>query len=213
MRKTLLILIAFMLSLTTTVALLADSEGRDDEEGYERHTLGQDNDNESWLRRLFGSAQASPIGSWRPDPGFGAYSSECGDCHTAYPPNMLPRESWNMLMANLDDHFGDNAELDTRTAAEIGAFLARHADGGMKGSKGSSGSWSTSDRRMHVRTPLRITDTPWFRAQHHEIPARMVENNPEIRSYSRCEACHTRAAEGSFDEHAVRIPGYGRWDD
>jgi hypothetical protein len=131
----------------------------------------------------------------------------------AYPPNMLPRESWRGLMTSLDNHFGDNAELDADTAAQIDAFLARHADGRMRGSKGSRGNWYGRDRRTESRPPMRITETPWFRAQHHEIPARMVLDNPEIRSFSRCTACHSRAADGSFSEHEVRIPGYGRWDD
>jgi hypothetical protein len=102
-------------------------------------------------------------------------------------------------MANLEDHFGDNAELDAATAGEIGSFLERHA-------ARTTGEARTS---QHAR----ITETRWFRAQHHEIPARMVKKNPGVKSFSRCEACHTRAAAGRFNEHDVRIPGYGYWDD
>jgi hypothetical protein len=66
---------------------------------------------------------------------------------------------------------------------------------------------------MQAGYPLRISQTRWFRAQHHEIPVKMVSNNPGIGNFSRCDACHTRSAQGSFNEHEVRIPGYGRWDD
>ena len=41
----------------------------------------------------------------------------------------------------------------------------------------------------------------------------MVAGNPYVGSFSRCEICHGDAEEGNFDEHGVRIPGYGRWDD
>jgi hypothetical protein len=41
----------------------------------------------------------------------------------------------------------------------------------------------------------------------------MVTGNPEVVSFSRCETCHRGAEQGDFDEHGVRIPGYGRWDD
>jgi len=40
-----------------------------------------------------------------------------------------------------------------------------------------------------------------------------VKDNPEVGSFSRCDACHTGAAKGSYDEHGVRIPGFGRWED
>ena len=41
-----------------------------------------------------------------------AYEEECGSCHMAYPPGLLPGVSWQRLMAELDNHFGDNAEID-----------------------------------------------------------------------------------------------------
>lgn len=212
MKTTLFLLLTLMLGLTASVALVADSDTKDDDEQYEKHAIEQTGDS-SWLLRLFGNAEAAAPSAWQRDPSFNAYQSECGDCHMAYPPDMLPKQSWRNLMTGLDDHFGDNAELDAATAAEISDFLKRHANGRMKGSKGSKGSKWLSGMRMPAQTASRITETPWFRAQHHEIPARMVQNNPDIRSYSRCDACHANAASGSFNEHDVRIPGYGRWDD
>ena len=40
------------------------------------------------------------------------YKEECGSCHMAYPPGLLPARSWTKVMSGLDNHFGDNAELD-----------------------------------------------------------------------------------------------------
>lgn len=31
--------------------------------------------------------------------------AECGDCHFAFPPVLLPARSWKKLMGNLKDHF------------------------------------------------------------------------------------------------------------
>jgi hypothetical protein len=42
---------------------------------------------------------------------------------------------------------------------------------------------------------------------------RMVKGNPDVGSFSRCETYHRGADRGNFDEHGVRIPGDGRWDD
>ena len=202
MNKTLLILIAFIFGLTASIALLAGSEGHDDDDYYEtrddrdEHDDDEHDEHGSWLRGFFGSAEAAGFGAWRHDPASATYGSECGGCHIAYPPDMLPAAAWHQLMLNLDDHFGDNAELDDAATAEIDAFLTRY-----------------SDQRPVASGPVRITQTRWFRAQHHEIPVRMVTNNPGVQDFSRCDACHTRAGQGSFNEHDVRIPGYGRWDD
>ena len=57
------------------------------------------------------------------------------------------------------------------------------------------------------------TETDDFRGQRHEIPAKMVTGNPQVESFSRCEACHRRAERGVFNEHEVRIPGSGRFND
>ena len=39
------------------------------------------------------------------------YAEECGGCHFAYQPGFLPARSWKSIMAGLDNHFDDNAEL------------------------------------------------------------------------------------------------------
>jgi hypothetical protein len=215
MKKTLLVLSTLMLTLVASVALVADNEARNEDDRDEWYE-SRNNEGGSLIRSLFRDSRGStqPV-SMQNNQAFQTYLTECGDCHIAYPPNMLPKASWQRMMANLDEHFGDNAELDAAKTAEISAFLERHADGRMKGSKGSKGSRKFGDMRRDSskNASLRITETAWFRAKHHEIPKRIVQNNPEILSFSRCDACHTNAAKGSYNEHDIRIPGYGRWDD
>jgi hypothetical protein len=36
---------------------------------------------------------------------------ECGECHMAYQPGLLPAASWNRIMDGLADHFGENASV------------------------------------------------------------------------------------------------------
>jgi hypothetical protein len=143
------------------------------------------------------------------DPQYALYAAECGDCHLAYAPWLLPTQSWRAVMGSLADHFGDNAELDAQTADAILAFLARHA------AQQTPGRYALRVQRATrgVEPPLRITHTDFFRGQHHEIPRGMIEGNEAVGSPSRCEACHGGADRGSFAERDVRIPGYGRWED
>ncbi|MDP3338305.1 MAG: hypothetical protein Q8S51_16135, partial [Rhodoferax sp.] len=44
---------------------------------------------------------------------------ECGGCHLAFAPSMLPARSWTRMMADLANHFGDDASVDPATAKKI----------------------------------------------------------------------------------------------
>lgn len=119
--------------------------------------------------------------------------SECGACHLAYPPHMLPAESWRAIMAGLDKHFGSNASLDAADVNEVAAFLEKNADTRRK-------SHETSGKPL-----LRITETRWFKSEHREV-AEHTWKDPKVKSRANCGACHTRAESGDFDEHNVKIP-------
>jgi mono/diheme cytochrome c family protein len=137
------------------------------------------------------------------------YKEECSSCHMAYPAQLLPARSWTKILNHLDQHFGDNATLDSTTLEQLHQYLqANSAD--VIGSRRS--------RRLlrsiaGDSTPLRISQLPYIRRQHREIPARYISGNPQVKHLSNCIACHQGAEQGAFSEHQVRIPGYGRWDD
>jgi len=131
------------------------------------------------------------------------YRTECGACHLAYPAPLLPAQSWKTIMTQLDDHFGENAEVMPGVYVQISQYLADKA--------GTPGRGLL--KRMKDPVPLRITALPDFLRKHDEIPDRLVKGNPEVGSFSNCNACHEGAAKGDFDEDRINIPGYGRWDD
>lgn len=137
------------------------------------------------------------------------YAQECGACHFSYQPGLLPAKSWDLMMSNLSDHFGDNAALDAKDQKTITDYLVKNA----------------ADRSKHKRStrimrtlkgkevPLRISELPYIIRQHHEIPLRLIEGNSEVGSLSNCTACHMKAEEGIYEENTVRIPGVGKWED
>ncbi|HFC04949.1 MAG TPA: hypothetical protein ENJ55_04520, partial [Rhizobiales bacterium] len=126
-------------------------------------------------------------------------ASECGDCHMAYHPSLLPASSWIKLMAGLDDHFGEDASLDAVTVRNITDFLTRY----------SSEHWDSEAannlRVVSARDPLRITGAPYWLRRHKEIaPAVFKQKN--IGSKANCAACHSDAASGHFDDEKIAIP-------
>lgn len=120
-----------------------------------------------------------------------SYKAECGSCHIAYPPALLPAGDWQRVMAGLNQHYGSDAAVDEKTRREIAAFLKRHA--GNAGRLGSAGE------------PPRITQTTRFVHKHREVPQKFWRD-PRVKSAANCEACHTRAVEGSYSEHEISIP-------
>ncbi len=118
------------------------------------------------------------------------WQTECSACHIAYPPALLPASAWNSLMGALDKHFDTDASLDAKQTAEILDFLEKNA--------------APESRKTASTTPnLRITQTAWFKHEHDEVPAITWK---KLKSPSNCLACHTKADQGNFDEHAVQLP-------
>jgi len=120
-----------------------------------------------------------------------AYAQECGACHLAFSPGLLPAGSWQALMNGLARHFGGDASLDEPTARAISGWLNANA--------------GTGKRALERPPEDRITRSAWFTRKHREV-ANATWSRPAIRSRANCAACHGGAAQGDFDEHAVRIP-------
>ncbi len=138
------------------------------------------------------------------------YADECGSCHFAYQPALLPAASWRKVLSRLENHFGENAELSQETLNELILYLDANAADKV------SRDYRRAEKIMRSlgdMAPLRITDIPYIHRQHHEIPSRLIVKNPDIRSLSNCSSCHARATTGSYAEREIRIPGIGHWED
>lgn len=137
------------------------------------------------------------------------YQKECGSCHFAFQPGLLPARSWTKLMASLENHFEENAELSQEDARVLTNYLQKNAadTSRYKRSKKIMKSLRPDD------VPLRISEIPYFVKKHRELKRKMVQDNPKVGSLSKCEACHTKADKGSFRESEIRIPGFGAWED
>jgi len=88
---------------------------------------------------------------------------ECSDCHQAYGPNLMPQGSWQNLMGNLSNHFGEDASLDEKTRSHIEQYMVQNA------ARGTG--------------PLRITEQRWFIGAH----------RGEVRwtkTMFKCNSCH-----------------------
>lgn len=144
------------------------------------------------------------------------YAEECGACHMAYQPGLLPGDAWTQIMspAGLSEHYGDDASLADDVRADITAFLLNNSADQAERSRSRAFAVSANPTASDQGTTLpRITETRYFMHEHDEIPERLVAGNPEVGSFSQCNSCHRGAAEGVYNEKQVSIPGHGRWED
>ncbi len=94
-------------------------------------------------------------------------------------------------MKNLGKHYGTDASLEAADIQQISQWLAQ--TGG------------TYKRVVESSKEDRLTTTSWFAKKHNDIDAATFKR-AAIKSPANCAACHTKAADGNFDEDFVRIP-------
>jgi cytochrome c551/c552 len=120
---------------------------------------------------------------------------ECGACHMAFPPQLLPARSWQKIMSGLADHFGENADLAEPTRAEIAAYLVAHA----ADAPGIANGWVFLRGVDPSAVPLRITQLPFWKTAHSEIPASEFKS-VKVKSAANCLACHRSGGQGESGE-------------
>ena len=195
--RSMLGLLASGLLTMGSAGLVLGDDGHHERRGHGEH--------DGWIRSR---ADVSPVTNT-------TYGKECGSCHMAYQPGLLPAQDWAAIMSPeaLAKHYGDDATLSDALRQEIAGYLSANGAERASGNRsrafaaGSTGSVGQGDALP------RITQTRYFLRKHDEIPARLVTSNPKVGSFSQCNNCHRGAADGVFNEHQVDIPGHGPWED
>jgi hypothetical protein len=141
------------------------------------------------------------------------YQSECGACHFAYLPGMLPARSWDALLTKSNEHFGETLSLDPESLGHIRAFLTANA-----ADRSDRLGSEIFLRRLSVQsTPLRITSLPVFKGYHFSVLYKMGlerglhsvrDLSPNaVKAVLNCNTCHEGAKAGSFAQGEIVIRG------
>ena len=126
------------------------------------------------------------------------YASECGDCHDAYHPSLRSSATWDNILINLSDHFGEDASLDDDTISELSEFLSANG----------AEAFDTEVAHLVGRIETdskRMTDTPAWERRHHDIEEDIFSQS-NVGSKINCTACHSDAPTGRFDDSNIHIP-------
>jgi hypothetical protein len=141
---------------------------------------------------LVGPAVAMPKHfdlAWDP-----AYAKECGTCHMAYPPQLMPSQGWQRVMATLNDHFGESAQLDDGLRAKLTSFLV--ANSAERAPNQISMEVMQSIKPGDV--PTRITRVPFISGIHTAMLDPRWGGNPRPKTLAECGVCHYRVEAGDF---------------
>lgn len=138
------------------------------------------------------------------------YENECSACHFAYQPGLLPSKSWELVMGNLENHFGSDASLEKEDFEIIYKYIMDNAAQkamDYKRSRKIATSMAYTTKKVDA-----ITKTPYIIKKHDEIPQKYIIQD-EVKGLFNCTACHTTAKKGYYKERDIKIPNYyGRWD-
>ena len=129
-----------------------------------------------------------------------AYKETCGECHLAYQPELMPSGSWQKILDQLDGHFGEELEVDPDTIKTISEYLKTNS-----AEKSLSKRSKKIMRSLGNEVPMRITDIPYIRREHHELDPAIFKRK-SIGSMVNCEVCHITADKGIYDDDDVKIP-------
>lgn len=132
------------------------------------------------------------------------YLKECGSCHFAYSPGLLPARSWEAHMGRLEKHFGESIAMSEPARAAVLRYLTENA----ADRSAYNGSKVLMERVDPARTPYRLMDLPLYREMH-RIMLEVISIKPKVkvRTLTNCNACHQWAPEGSFGTAELFVPG------
>ncbi len=129
---------------------------------------------------------------------------ECGECHLAYPPGLLPARSWQALLAPdaLRAHFGVNAELAPTMQVRLLALAREEA---------ADQAWAKRSRKIAAATasgpaPLRISEVRTIARAHAAVAEDVRAQRFSVPSMAACERCHAQADDGVFDAARAQVP-------
>jgi hypothetical protein len=130
------------------------------------------------------------------------WREECGACHLAFHPSLLPARSWKAMMEGQSSHFEEDLFLEQDTVKEIETFLAENAaEQGL-----TEAAWKINRSIPKTETLLRITEAPYWIKKHQEISDAVWEH-PKVNGKVNCAACHMDAEAGTFEDAAMHLPG------
>ncbi|MCG3691157.1 diheme cytochrome c [Aliarcobacter butzleri] len=101
-------------------------------------------------------------------------------------------------MADLENHFGDDASLDVQTNKNILDFLIKNS------AENSSykANWNFLNS-INNQDIIALSQTSYWKRKHRKIPEKVFEN-PQVKSKANCKACHSDIEKGLIEYENIK---------
>ena len=176
MRILLIILKLILITLMTTFSFSVSADG--DEEGI--------------FKRWFENKNAG-ISAVK----FQQYNDLCGSCHFPYQPGLLPGISWEKIMNNPDNHFGQMLKMTDVETRTMRRYLLNNSAGHVNDEISNQ----ILQSLKYNPVPVRITQTPFFMDRHTQLEKKM-----KLENIAQCDHCHQDAHQGFYKKQKIYIP-------
>ena len=142
------------------------------------------------------NARQSPKFTTQTEP-YALYKKECGSCHIAYAPYLLPKKAWANLMDGLENHFGDDASLEETDFEGIASFLNAHSSEAYE-------SFFKANLADENESEIAISKYKFYEKAHETLPQGLFKA-PNIKSKANCNACHEDGEQGFFGKSGIKF--------
>lgn len=113
-----------------------------------------------------------------------AFAKQCSECHNLYPPILLPKASWEVVLSDPTEHFRENLSEKVPDFESIKEYIFAHSAESATNEISRKILQSTDGQNIY-----RITRTGYWKETHAQIP-RNAYKHPKIKTKSNCSACH-----------------------
>lgn len=133
---------------------------------------------------------------------FEQYNDLCGSCHFAFQPGLLPGVSWEKVMSDLDNHFGQTVKMTDVEIRTIRRYLLDNSAGHVNDEISNQ----ILQSLKYNPVPVRITKIPFFVYKHD-----LLQKKDNIQNIGQCDSCHQDAQQGYYNKHKIHIPDQSQW--
>ncbi|MFK5971602.1 MAG: cytochrome b/b6 domain-containing protein [Candidatus Marithrix sp.] len=129
------------------------------------------------------------------------WQEACGECHLAYHPSLLPARSWQLMLAEQENHFEEDLYLEEEIIIELQTFAVENAAENHL----TEVAWKNNRSILPEQTLLRITEIDYWVTKHQHIESKIWQHS-KVNFKGNCGACHLDAEQGTFEDAAMRLP-------
>ena len=103
------------------------------------------------------------------------------------------------MMENLENHFGDDASIDSLINESILTFLKNNS----AETSSQKSAWKILKSLKDNNSTIAITQTPYWKKKHRKIDKELFVSK-EVKSKANCKACHQDIEYGLIEKNLIK---------